>query len=234
MDSPISRKLIVAGAMAAVIGIGVVTFALRHPVSAVAQTPEPPAPIAQAPAAPEAVAQAPAAAAEVAQAPALPAVVSHSDGVDTQGADTAAAPAESKPAHTRHVARADASAVAASPTVTRAQPPAEMLASSDPVKSAEEPNPLVAASNSPTDDQKAAASTDLAASDNQITADVKSEIAGDSLSKDVAIGVTTSQGVVALTGSLATQGAIDHVKEAAGKVKDVKSVDASGLVVASL
>jgi hyperosmotically inducible periplasmic protein len=234
MDSQTSRKLIVAGAMAAVIGIGVVIFALRHPVGSVAQTPQPPAPIVQTPAAPEAVAQAPAAPAVVAQAPAIPALVAHNDGVDSQGADTAAAPAEPKPAHTRHVARADASAVAASPTVTRTQPAAEMLASSDPVKSAEELSPPVAAGNLPADDQKVAASTDLAASDNQITADVKLEIAGDSLSKDVAIGVTTTQGVVALTGSLASQDAIDHVKEAAGKVKDVKSVDASGLVVASL
>jgi hyperosmotically inducible protein len=47
-------------------------------------------------------------------------------------------------------------------------------------------------------------------------------------------GVLVPQGVVALTGSLASQRAIDHVKDVAGKVKDVKSVDTSALVLASL
>ena len=80
----------------------------------------------------------------------------------------------------------------------------------------------------------AVAHTEFAASDSQITTDVKSEIAGDSLSKDANIGVTTTHGVVALTGNLASQDAIDHVKDVAGKVKDVKSVDASALILASL
>jgi hyperosmotically inducible protein len=74
----------------------------------------------------------------------------------------------------------------------------------------------------------------LAASDSQITTDVKSQLAGDSLSKDVNIGVTTTDGVVALTGTLASQIAIAHVKDVAAKVKDVKSVDTSALVLASL
>jgi hypothetical protein len=88
--------------------------------------------------------------------------------------------------------------------------------------------------SSPAVDQKVGTSTGLAASDNQITTDVKSGIAGDSLSKDVNIGVTTTRGVVALTGSLASQDAIDHFKDVAGKVPGVKSVDASALVLASL
>ena len=54
------------------------------------------------------------------------------------------------------------------------------------------------------------------------------------LSKGVNIGVTTTHGVVALTGTLTSQNAIDHVKDVAGKVKDVKSVDTSALVLASL
>src|SRR6202030_4179232 len=77
----------------------------------------------------------------------------------------------------------------------------------------------------PADDQKVGTGPELAASDSQITTDVKSEIAGDSLSKDVNIGVTTTHGIVVLTGSLASQGAIDHVKDVAGKVPGVKSVD---------
>ena len=63
---------------------------------------------------------------------------------------------------------------------------------------------------------------------------MKSQFAADSISKDALIGVTTTQGVVALTGTLATQDVIDHVKDVAGKVKDVKSVDASALRLASL
>ena len=77
-------------------------------------------------------------------------------------------------------------------------------------------------------------SAGFAASDSQITTDVESEIAGDNLSKDVSIGVTTTHGIVVLTGSLASQDAIDHVKDVAGKVPGVKSVDTSALVLASL
>jgi hyperosmotically inducible protein len=82
--------------------------------------------------------------------------------------------------------------------------------------------------------QKVGTSTEFAGSDTQITTDVKSQIAGDSLAKDANIGVTTTHGVVALSGNLASQDAIDHVKDVAGKVKDVKSVDGSALILASL
>jgi len=63
---------------------------------------------------------------------------------------------------------------------------------------------------------------------------VKSEIASDSFTKDIHIGVTTTQGVVALTGTLPSQDAIERVKSVAGRVKDVKSVDSSALILASL
>jgi hypothetical protein len=89
-----------------------------------------------------------------------------------------------------------------------------------------------ATSSSPADDQKVATSTGFAPSDGQITTDVKSQLAGDTLSKGVNVGVTTTDGVVALTGTLTSQNAIDHVKDVAGKVKDVKSVDTSALVLA--
>ncbi|MDB6161169.1 MAG: hypothetical protein JWO04_4875 [Gammaproteobacteria bacterium] len=101
MNSQTSRKVIVASAMAAVVGIGVVTFALRshHPV-APAQTPHPPAPVAQIPAdAPAAVAQIPDALAAIAQNPDAPAPVAQDDSVSIKTADTATRFAiEGKPA----------------------------------------------------------------------------------------------------------------------------------------
>jgi hyperosmotically inducible protein len=78
-----------------------------------------------------------------------------------------------------------------------------------------------------------ASSTETATSDIQITTAVKSEIAADSGSKDANVGVTTTNGVVVLTGTMATQDAIDHVKGVAAKVKDVKSVDTSALKITS-
>jgi hyperosmotically inducible protein len=256
MHSQTSRKIIVAGGMAAVVLVGVVTFALRsHPVASVAQTAQPPPPIAQVPpgapgaaveipAAPATAAQIPAAPPAVAQTPAAPAAVVHNDSVATKSADTATPSAvEPKLAHSRPVAKARTSAVATNSAVTRTVSPAdtseksaaETVASNfDHVKSADESTPPPATSSSPADEQKVGTGTEFAASDSQITTDVKSQIAGDSLSKDANIGVTTTHGVVALTGNLASQGAIDHVKDVAGKVKDVKSVDASALILASL
>jgi hyperosmotically inducible periplasmic protein len=256
MDSQTSRKIIVVSGMAVVVGIAVATFALRsHPAASVAQTAHPPTsastlpadtppPAAQIPPAPPAVAPIPDAPAAVAQIPAAPAAVAHSDSVGTKSADTATPSAvEHKLASNRHLAKAGTSAVATNGTVTRTgsaadtteKPAAATAANSvDGVKSADELTPPPATASSPADDQKVGASTEFAALDSQITTDVKSEIAGDSLSKDVNIGVTTTHGVVALTGRLASQDAIDHVRDVAGKVKDVKSVDTSALILASL
>jgi hypothetical protein len=52
-------------------------------------------------------------------------------------------------------------------------------------------------------------------------------------SNDAKVGVTTINGVVVLTGTLATQDAIDHVKGVAEKVQVVKSVDTSALKITS-
>jgi hyperosmotically inducible protein len=238
MNSATSRKIIVASSMAVVVGTGLVIFALRvHSGTSVAQTPHPAIPVAQPPAAaPAAAAQIPAAPAPVAQVPDAPAAVAPSDSVGAKSADTATPSAvEPKVARSRHLAKASTSAVARNDTVTPTgsaadtseKPAAESLATS-------ELTTPPATGSSPADDQKVGTSTGFAASDSQITTDVKSEIAGDSLSRDVAIGVSTTHGVVALSGSVANQNAIDHFKDVAGKVPGVKSVDTSALVLASL
>lgn len=78
---------------------------------------------------------------------------------------------------------------------------------------------------------KAGAKTKRAVSDSWITTKVKSEILADSVSKGFDVSVKTIHGVVVLKGSLPNQDAIDHVKDVAGKVDGVKSVDTSGLTV---
>ena len=227
MNSQNSRKIIVAGGMAAVVVVAI--FALRaHHDTLVAQTPVPSTPF-EVPATPATVAQAPDAPAGIAQIPDAPAPAAIPQSVGTQSADTATPSAvDPKLARNQHAAKADR-------TATSGKPAAATIANSaDRVKSADELTTTPATSSSPAEDQKVATSTELAASDSQITTDVKSELASDSLSKDVNIGVTTTHGVVALTGTLASQNAIDHVKDVAGKAKDVKSVDASALRLASL
>jgi len=79
---------------------------------------------------------------------------------------------------------------------------------------------------------KAVAKTKRVVSDSWITTKVKSELLADSASKGLHVRVKTLHGVVVLKGALANQDAIDHVKDIAGKVKGVKSVDTSGLTVA--
>ncbi len=238
MNAQTSRKIIVASGMAVVVAIGVVIFALRsHSVTSAAQTPHQPTPIAETP-------EIPTPPPAVAQIPEAPAPVAASDSVGSNSADSANPPVvESKVAHNRHLAEASSSAIATNDTVTRtgsagdtsAKPATATFAdSADSVKSADELTAPQPSSSSPADEQKAGASTAFAASDSQITIDVKSEIAGDGLSNDVNIGVTTTHGVVALTGSLTSQDAIDHVKDVAGKVAGVKSVDTSALILASL
>lgn len=198
MNSQTSRKIIVASAMAAVVGIGAVTFALRsRPVAPVAQASHPPARVTQIPASiPDATAEIPAAA-------------------PVPGASAAGFRIPD-----------DTNERSAGETITN---------SVDRLKSADELTTMPTTTSLAADDQKMGTSmTELVTSDSQITTDVKTEIARDSLSKDLNIGVSTTHGVVALTGSLASQGAIDHVKDVAGKVKDVKSVDTSALILASL
>lgn len=241
MDSQNSRKIIVAGGMAAVV-VATIFAVHAHRDTLAAQPPPPPTPFTEVPAAPATVAATPDAPAAIAQTPDAPVAVPPNENVGKTGADTATPSAVApKLARERHLAKADRSAAATTGNATRAgstadssEKPAAIANSADRMKSPDEVTTPPAISSSPADDQKVGTSPELAASDSQITTDVKSELAGDSLSKDVNIGVTTTHGVVALTGTLASQSAIDHVKDVAGKAKDVKSVDASALILASL
>ena len=79
---------------------------------------------------------------------------------------------------------------------------------------------------------KAAKKTGKYASDSWITTKVKSDLLADSVTKGLDISVKTSNGVVALSGTVASQDAIDHAQDLASKVKGVKSVDTSGLKAA--
>ena len=79
----------------------------------------------------------------------------------------------------------------------------------------------------------AASKAETAMSDTWITTKVKSEILAHSVAKAFKVGVTTKQGVVMLDGKLPNKDAIDLVKMIAEKVKGVKSVDTSALVVGS-
>ena len=78
---------------------------------------------------------------------------------------------------------------------------------------------------------KAVVKTKRVVSDSWITTKVKSEILADSVSKGFEVRVKTIHGVVVLKGALENEGAVDHVKDIAAKVKGVKSVDTSALVV---
>lgn len=78
---------------------------------------------------------------------------------------------------------------------------------------------------------KAASSAERVVTDSWITTKVKSEILANSVSKAFKVSVKTKSGAVSLKGKLPSQDAIDLVKMIAEKVKGVKSVDVSGLVI---
>jgi hyperosmotically inducible protein len=267
-----SRKIIVAIAMAVVVGIGAVTFALRsHRPTAVAQIPAVPVAVPQTPDAASSVAQTPTVPAAVPQTPDAPTSAAQIDHLGATAGNTAVPAAiEPKSAGDRHVAKAHTGVGNADRTVTRTgsavdssekpaaatvassvdggkgvdvpTPPStpsgmaanapEVAMNSEPAASSTEP---AASSTEPAASSSApvASNTDPAASDMRITTAVKSGIAADSSSKDANVGVTTTNGVVVLTGTLATQDAIDHVKGVAEKVEDVKSVDTSALKITS-
>jgi hyperosmotically inducible protein len=111
---------------------------------------------------------------------------------------------------------------------------AEQLAQSvGGVKSVDDQLTTPASSEASAKTQKAMTQTKRAVSDSWITTKVKSQLMADSISKGFDVSVQTKHGVVMLKGTLANQDAVDHVKDIAEKVKGVKSVDTTALVVAS-
>jgi hyperosmotically inducible periplasmic protein len=90
---------------------------------------------------------------------------------------------------------------------------------------------LAASDSATTAPSESASKAKRVMSDSWITTKVKSEILANSMSKAFKVSVKTKSGVVSLTGKLPDQDAIDLVKMIAEKVKDVKSVDVSGLVI---
>jgi hyperosmotically inducible protein len=101
------------------------------------------------------------------------------------------------------------------------------------VKSVDNNLKIPANSQAEANTRDAMANTERVASDSWITTKVKSEILADNVSKGFNVSVKTTQGVVVLSGALASQDGIDHVKAIAAKVSGVKSVDVSALHVSS-
>lgn len=106
----------------------------------------------------------------------------------------------------------------------------EVSRSVDGVKSVD--NELMTPKSS-TQPRKALSKTQRIASDSWITTRIKSDLLADSVSKGFDVNVVTTHGVVVLKGTLTSQEAIEHVKDIAEKVKGVKSVNTSGLSVAT-
>lgn len=80
---------------------------------------------------------------------------------------------------------------------------------------------------------KYASNAKAGVSDSWITTKVKSELVADSVTKGFDVKVVTTHGVVALSGKLSSQEAIEHVKHVTEAVDGVKSVDTTGLSIAS-
>jgi hyperosmotically inducible protein len=86
-----------------------------------------------------------------------------------------------------------------------------------------------AAMSSKGDNQTVAGKAD----DTWITTKVKSEFAANKSVKATDISVSTTEGVVTLTGTVGTAKEKSHAEAIAKKVKGVKSVDASGVTVSA-
>ena len=236
MTTKTSHMIVAAGGIGAVIALGVAVFVLRStPVAPVARVDAPAAPVAEVPAADSAtVAQLPAVSAAPAAIPAASPSAPPPDTVNHKELHSgAAAVADATPARRRDSTSANSQIDATSRVIARSAPAAaaaDNAAVPNHANAAVDADSAPMTTSAPAVDLQAGPSVKLAASDSQITTEVKSAIASDGVAKDASIGVTTTDGVVALTGSVPSQAAIEQVKDVAAKVKDVKRVDTSGLI----
>ena len=226
MNPESSLKIRVASGMAVVLAVIAGTVALRsHHSTSVAKIAQPSAAVAPIADAPAAVAPIPAAPAAVAPIPDAPVAITNKDSVGAKTGDAARpAAVEPKVASNRHPAKAHSGA---DPTETLDKKTV------DSVSSASEQMIPSAAGSTAMDAQEVPKNDELAALDGVITTEVKSQLAADSVGKDVNIGVTTTHGIVVLTGTVLTQDAIDQARGVAEKVKDVKSVDTSAMLISA-
>jgi hyperosmotically inducible periplasmic protein len=239
---------IVIGVGLAIVGAGLVTYAL-HPSSTPAPIARvapiaPPPPVVQE--APPPVAPATETPADATPAPVAPPVVAQTDNSTANSDATPAVvtePKASRHAKAHRSATNDDSVAATAPAAPVAAPTGTASTDSsanagsnsvakndDSVKPADAsiaPAAPAAAAAAP----EGAPAVDVANADTKITTEVKSRLAADSVTKDADLSVNTSQGVVVVTGTVATQDAVDHVKLVAQNVPDVKSVDTSALKV---
>jgi hypothetical protein len=70
-----------------------------------------------------------------------------------------------------------------------------------------------------------------AETDDTITSKVNDQLSSDSVARELHVAVSTTNGVVSLTGTAPNQEAIDRAKELAANVRNVARVDTTGLTV---
>jgi hyperosmotically inducible protein len=238
MNSTSMHKMVVGIGLAAVIGVGVSVFAVRakHESEVARNTP---APAMLAPSdenATDAAASAQSAAAQPTDdtAPASSAPPSAAAASDVANdAAGAAAGEESRPVKSKASDRADRRVAktrdSSDSLGTRVASAANSNsgpagASADAQQDSAQTRQEAATSSAP-----AATSIEPLPSDSQITAYVKSEIA--TATPNSSVDITTTDGVVALSGSVPSQDAVEQARRAAQRVPGVKQVDASGLTV---
>lgn len=234
MNSNATPKIVIGIGLAAVFGVGVSIFAVRakHESEIARNTPAPiaapaeqsvgdssaqtpsdattSAPTASSAAPPAAVVPAPV-------APIAPAASPAADSSRTAGSNAA-------DRSDRHVARVRGSVDTTAGT--RIASVAGEPTASAPAAASVDVQPMTQQAG-----QETAGSDAAAPSDSQITASVKSEIATAAPSGNV--DVTTTNGAVALAGSVPSQDAADQARRAAQRVAGVKQVDASALTVSN-
>ena len=226
MNSKRNHQTVVAVSMAVVLAVGAGAFALLH------HAPAPVAPVSATPS--DFTADVPLAAAPAAALPseavATPAKPSIAAAAPPSVAPVLAAPKVASVRRTPKVNKDTADSYTAGLPEAAVSEPIASLAPAPSVTPAPAIEQVAMAAAAPVD---AGAPVDAAAPDSSITAAVKSQLAADSAIQGYEVGVTTTLGVVALSGTVATQAAIDHVRDVAASVKDVKSVDTSGMKVTS-